>query len=111
MKSSVKTYRKKPSKNVRLFLRFIKEKGIYRAFLRACIERASRPGGIINSDYNGSHIEYIHKELSYEYDCDEVINHAFCWSETREGHNFWSNYDDMWRRIICDGKRAKYYVK
>jgi hypothetical protein len=30
----------------------------------------------------------------------EIINFAFEWSETPEGHVFWRNYDEMWRNII-----------
>ena len=31
---------------------------------------------------------------------NSFISGAFHWSNTKEGHNFWSNLDDKWRKEL-----------
>jgi hypothetical protein len=33
----------------------------------------------------------------YENRCSEGINHAFYWTDTEEGHEYWSFYDRLWK--------------
>lgn len=39
----------------------------------------------------------------YQDKCYEGINHAFHWSETRDGHGFWNYFDREWKSIVRDG--------
>ena len=34
------------------------------------------------------------------YNMEETINHAFTWSRTPEGHDFWRRLDERWR-VLC----------
>ena len=107
MKSSNRPHGRRPSKMSRLFIRFMKEEGIYTTFSNACNKRTCQPHGVINSLYYGSYVKYIRKGPRVE--VDEMINRAFCWMDTDEGHEFWSALDDKWRRVLCKG--FDYYDK
>ena len=42
---------------------------------------------------------YINKELSLN-----LINYAFAWSETSQGHFFWSKLDKKWKKVLIEKK-------
>ena len=35
---------------------------------------------------------------------ENYINNAFTWNETKEGHKFWSNLDQKWRKVVVNKK-------
>ena len=41
---------------------------------------------------------------SYNYHINEVINYAFTWSDTKEGHEFWCQLDEKWRKKMTNYK-------
>ena len=73
---------------LQLFYRYLKINNIYNLFF-----------------YNISHRVY---ESSWQYNIEDIttfkaydlINNAFTWRDTKEGHNFWSKFNTRWREII-----------
>ena len=61
----------------------------------------------INEQHPG--LDYIFWEkmwknevLSEENKCIEGIDYAFCWADTKQGHDFWSKIDDEWKDKFCN---------
>lgn len=47
----------------------------------------------------------VFKEQPYRpFAVGNYINYAFTWSETKEGHKFWSNLDQKWRKVVVNKK-------
>lgn len=78
----------------RKFIAFLKENGIYEKWL-------------YNIKNQHSLTKYAwwdcFADRIYANRCSEGINHAFHWSETRDGHGFWSYFDREWKSIVRNG--------
>jgi len=61
---------------------------------------------LIRNNAYESFIEYANKSFSddFEYEFEHgrysYIDHAFTWSDTREGSDFWVNLDNKWRKHL-----------
>ncbi len=53
---------------------------------------------------NKDRLESIYRDRNPSY----FISHAFIWTRTKEGHDFWKDKDKKWKIII---KKVKYYTK
>ena len=87
--------KKKMIKN--LFVRFLKEKGIYKLFVNNFYhEKETSPYFTKRRDISF----YLENKQSFFY-----VSGAFEWEDTEEGHNFWWAISDEWsivRREILD---------
>lgn len=71
-----------------IFTRFLKEYGLYYRYFK-------------NIDDNGRiHLnEIINKKPIAHFDLLYLVDYAFQWSTTSEGHSFWSDVDNVWGSI------------
>ena len=78
------------------FLRFLKEEGVYGEWVYNIYEQ--------HPIWDNSFWESIWKNelLSEKNHCEEGINYAFYWSDTTQGHDFWSKIDDEWKDKFCN---------
>lgn len=53
---------------------------------------------------NKNKLESIYRDRNPSY----FISHAFIWTRTKEGYDFWKDKDKEWKIII---KKVKYYTK
>jgi hypothetical protein len=73
-----------------LFLRYLKYTNLYIRFRN----------NIKTVNYISEFKEGIIRHASF-------VDHAFTWSNTTEGHNFWSNIDNSWTEIVYEIKEHK----
>ena len=87
------------------FCRFLKEKGLYRCFLNEFIrpfQTNMRANWLI---VGNSVFKPIVNRNSMEEFCDKlidkklIINYAFSWRDTQEGHEFWDNLAREWQDV------------
>ena len=78
------------------FFRFLKEKGVFQLYIDNINEQ--HPG----LDYIFCVILWKNEVLSEENKCIEGIDYAFCWADTKQGHDFWSKIDDEWKDKFCN---------
>ena len=91
------------SKELKLkFLQFLKEYDAFKKYKQNIIKQSidkSRLGDVLNilscqkfiltNSRHGQDFQY------YQY-FTQLINYAFCWSETPQGHNYWENLSVKW---------------
>ena len=71
----------------RRFFAFLKENGIYEKWLYNLRKRhQSNEIWWWNSSY----------QILYKDKCNGAIIRAFCWIDTKEGHDFWNELNDEW---------------
>lgn len=76
------------------FIFFLKFKKIFRKFKKSIdAEFAARNSGLIEGNVKDS--SYFERFLD-KVEPSEYINHAFYWSETKEGHSYWSKLNKEW---------------
>ena len=77
--------------DLHLFIRFLKEKGVYKHFLSETKKNTNKFSSL-NSCFGGS----IHK-LMYHFrnNTFSIITCSLVWMETELGYNFWSNLADI----------------
>ena len=78
------------------FFRFLKEKGVFQLYIDNINEQ--HPG----LDYIFWEKMWKNEVLSEENKCIEGIDYAFCWADTKQGHDFWSKIDDEWKDKFCN---------
>ena len=73
------------------FFRFLKEEGVYGAWVYNIRQ--------LHPIWDKTFWEYRWKYelLSEQNQCEEGINYAFCWSDTKQGPDFWLKIDDKWK--------------
>lgn len=72
-----------------LFIKFLLHKNCYSEYYRNYQEQ------------NYIWFDIRNKKHIKTYNPYEYINMAFGWSETMEGHRFWSSLNDLWRGFYC----------
>lgn len=88
---------------VKVFKRFLKEKGIYIAYFRE-VKRNNHRTSSLNRDFNGdikTLFEYFKNEPT------KIIDRSLIWEYTEQGSNFWAYLDDEFR----DYYNSIYYNK
>lgn len=43
---------------------------------------------------------FLFSQLGHYTDYEILINYAFCWAKTKEGHQYWSNLDEKWKKKL-----------
>ena len=76
--------------DVPIFIRFLKEKGIYKHFLLE-VSRNKDERSALNFSFSGN----IHKLLRYfKHDTFSIITCSLVWNQTELGYDFWCNLAD-----------------
>ena len=91
---------KEDKKWKRKFIAFLKENGIYEKW----IYNMKRQHPLSDTGWWNHFEDSIYEIKSYE-----GINHAFIWSDTKDGHEFWSFYNIEWKRIVRNGDIQKMF--
>jgi len=100
------------------FFKFLKEKEVYTKYkknIADCVVREMYPYETkeekrrhwYNAYQNGVYVKVLHNgiyKMNYER-CRELINYAFTWSETLEGHNFWHALSSEWADMFSKNYR------
>ena len=103
---------------LRDFFKFLKQKGVYTKYKRNiadCVIREryryeakeEKRRHWYNAYQNGIYVRVLHggiHKMNYER-CRELINYAFCWSDTPEKHNFWAALSSEWANIFIKNYR------
>lgn len=77
--------------------RFLKEKGIYGEFSKNFREQfLIRKKWLLT--IGGDYWDVVEGEL---------INYAFSWRDTKQGHEFWERVSDEWKKKVSDEKFNK----
>lgn len=88
------------------FYRFLKENGVYRAF----INEFNTPGQRNLRCYWLKDYQPTLQLFSLNEYCNnirekkEIVNYAFSWSDTKQGHDFWSYISEDWKKYCRDNK-------
>lgn len=97
------------------FFKFLKEKEVYTKYkknIADCVvrqdygycTREEKRKHWYDAYQNGIYVKilsYGRHRLNYER-CRELINYAFCWSDTQEKHNFWASLNSEWADIFSE---------
>lgn len=97
MKAIKATYRQMAAE----FLLFLKENNALRVYQKAVRKQKWSYFKTIENNINPFTIEPIRVLFRPERYC-ELINLAFQWSITPEGHSYWEKLDHKWRKRIRD---------
>ena len=82
----------KVNNGTRLFIRFLREKGIKYIYIEETL-RDSLINDAINNKTDGDLLKYFDKFFSYG---DNLIGYSFTWSSTKNGHEFWRKMFAAW---------------
>ena len=85
----------KTTEGTKLFVRFLREKGIKYAYAEETLRNEHR-SRILNDEANGNLLKYFDKFFSHG--VYNVICHSFPWIATENGHEFWLRMEEVWER-------------
>lgn len=92
----------KLEKNIRMFLRFLKEKGIYSLYFNE-VKRNKYHLSTLNFRFNGD----IYKLLTVYNSCPkQIINHSIIWNHTFHGYSFWNQMSKEFRDWYNENERT-----
>lgn len=77
----------------RLLFKFLKENDLYDKW----VYNLKKQHPISNKRWWNKMHSYI-----YSNNTKQAVDYAFCWSNTLEGHDFWSKINDRWKRKVCE---------
>ena len=93
----------KTTEGTKLFVRFLREKGIKYIYAEETLRNAYRKkyerkqfSNFINDDVYGNLLKYFDKFFSHG--VYNVICHSFLWDGTENGHEFWLRMEEVWER-------------
>ena len=86
----------KVNNGTRLFIRFLREKGIKYIYIEETL-RDSLINDSINNNTDGDLLKYFDKFFSYG---DNLIGYSFTWSSTKYGHEFWRKMFVAWEDYL-----------
>jgi hypothetical protein len=85
------------------FLLFLKENNALRGYQIAVREQKSKYFNTIENKINIFSIEPLKILLCKEH-YSELVNRAFTWAKTKEGHAYWEKLNNKWKRIVYNKK-------
>jgi hypothetical protein len=87
----------KHKEEYKIFIRFLKENGIYKAFWRNVLNQKAKKDyeNYFFTKYNNSVIEFITRA-----DPNVWIDHGLVWRRQPEGEPFWSKVDSKWNTYL-----------
>lgn len=97
-------YKFEQAEVVKLFSNFLKKHRAYKRYNVALRKRAKYiPPGPTRRNNITEMVAYIY---SFNEPLDVLVDRAFTWSGTPNGHNYWSTLDASWRKYIRDAESA-----
>ena len=91
----------KTTDETKLFVRFLKEKGIKYSYAEETLRYAYRkeyewkePSAFLSNDVDGNLLKYFDK--CFPRGLYNVISYSFIWDSTKNGYKFWHTVYDMW---------------
>jgi len=115
MKTIYPEIAKQYNKELKLkFLQFLKEHDAFDKYKKNIMKfiNKSRFGDVINIlscpriidsvDYK------VNGEINYYEYLTQLINYAFCWIDTPQGHKYWENLNNLWKDEVLNFIRIKY---
>ena len=91
----------KTTDGTKLFVRFLKEKGIKYAYVEETLRYERRKkhewkiySTLLSDDVDGDLLKYFDKFFSRG--IYNVISRSFVWDSTKNGYNFWSKIEAEW---------------
>ena len=91
-------------KEIKLFKRFLKEEGAFKAF-----QQNFQPGFVVEQGYLVELGFDLSSLKSYLETCSvfNAVSRAFCWETTAQGFQFWEHINCKWLTILyfTNGKR------
>ena len=90
------------------FIKFLKKHNAYKQYMTARRQYLQKelgatafqlvnPNMLVTRDFDRLH-SHVH---------ESIIDHSFCWRQTKEGHDFWSELNDKWYDIASNMKIIK----
>lgn len=88
--------KRKNKKDLRNFIRFLKENKIYSAYFRNLKSN--------NSPFTEFNYTYKHSLKIFFSNGDPFnwLTECFCWADQKEGREFWENFHVEWQKIKMD---------
>ena len=83
----------KTTDETKLFVRFLREKGIKYIYIEETLLDTHK-NNIINNEMDGNLLKYFDK--CFPRGLYNVISYSFRWDSTKNGHEFWRKMNDMW---------------
>ena len=79
-------------KDLRNFIRFLKENKIYSAYFRNLKSNTSQ--------FTAFNYQYKHSAKKFFSDEDPLywLTDCFCWADQKEGHEFWEKFHIKWQK-------------
>ena len=93
--------KRKNKKDLRNFIRYLKENKIYSAYVRN-LKCNNSPFTVFNYMYNHSV-----KDFFSDGDPFNWLTECFCWADQKEGHEFWENFHVNWQKIKMNETNRK----
>ena len=97
----------KTTEGTKLFVRFLREKGIKYIYAEETLRNAYRKkyerkqfSNFLNDDVYGNLLKYFDKFFSHG--VYNVICHSFTWSSTKNGYDFWAKMEREWVKIEAE---------
>lgn len=105
--NNIKTYKELKKEILRDFTKFLKENNIYQQYRTNLLRSLINTECLKPNDWKVGFlygIQMKNKKLYFER-CYELINYAFIWEATPQGHTFWSKYCTKWRNLFFEKYR------
>ena len=83
----------KTTEGTKLFVRFLREKGIKYIYIEETLLDTNK-NNIINNDMDGNLLRYFNKLISRGF--YDVIGRSFIWDYTKKGYDFWVKMEREW---------------
>ena len=98
------------------FLQFLKEHDAFDNYKQNIMKfiNKSRFGDVINILSCPKIIDSLYEgngEVNYYEYFKELIDYAFCWRDTQQGHNYWKDLNDLWGDEVLNFIRNKAHTK
>lgn len=81
------------------FLSFLKENNALRGYQTAVRKQKLNHFYTIENKINIFSIKPLKKLFCEEY-YSKLVDYAFIWAKTKEGHAYWEKLNDKWRRMV-----------
>ena len=91
----------KNKKDLRNFIRYLKENKIYSAYFRN-LKSNNSPFTVFNYTYKHSLKIFFSNGDPFNW-----LTECFCWADQKEGHGFWENFHVKWQKIKMDENDRK----
>ena len=90
---------------LKAFIQFLKEKGILEKFIEGVknpkFETTNDIHNVIYKSPNSLlHGILVYKSPAFGYYIEQLINFAFYWAESEDGHAFWLNMNIEWKKYF-----------